>query len=172
MKAGQQPPKVLSEKSHSGILCRADDWKICVDLPGYNYNFPAHIAQTESRPDIVFWSNSAKCCVLVELTVPLEENTAGAQIRKLTKYSDLVDACNMRGYETKCFTIEVGSRGWVAPSVPSCLKHLGIPSDEIKKSILKLANAAQRMSYLIYVNRENKDWNRRLSLSLLRKQQF
>lgn len=167
VKAGQkQPSSSIAQNSgpklikyNSSILSLANDWKMCVDLPDHNYIFPAHIAQTDARPDIVLWSEMAKFCILIELTVPLEENTAGAQQRKLQKYLDLVDACKMSGYETKCYTVEVGSRGWIAPSVHSCLKILGIPSEVIKTTQSKLANAAMRMSYLIYVNRENKDWN-------------
>ena len=48
------------------LLNWASDWKVSLQ-------FPVHIIQIEKQPDIVAWSDSKKT-VLIELTVPWEEN--------------------------------------------------------------------------------------------------
>ena len=55
------------------LLNAARDWKVSADLKT-SLQFPVHIIQTEKRPDIVAWSNSKKSVLLIELTVPWEEN--------------------------------------------------------------------------------------------------
>jgi hypothetical protein len=156
VKAGARGKTAKSPQT--GILCHSDDWKMCADISNMQYTFPAHIAQTSSRPDILIWSEKIKTILLLELTVPLEENTALAQARKLKRYQDLVEACKMNGYQAHTFTLEVGSRGWIAPSVSACMHRLGIPPPQVETLLHQLSNNALRMSYLIYVNRENPLW--------------
>ena len=158
VKAGATLPKTtLKAKNQPGLLSKANDWKITVDLNN-QYEFPFHITETTLRPDIVIWSNNTKTILLIELTVPLEEKTAEAQKRKLGKYQDLITACKANGYNATTFTLEVGSRGWVAPSVMSCLRNFGYPRDQISKCKTLCSVTAMRLSYLIYINRNNKNW--------------
>ena len=42
-----------------------------MDLPEHEYKFPQDVATTDSRPDMVIWSEDS--IVLVELTIPFEE---------------------------------------------------------------------------------------------------
>ena len=58
------------------LLNGAGDWKVSVDLKT-SLQFPVHIIQTEKWPDIVAWSDSKKSVLLIELTVPWEENPGG-----------------------------------------------------------------------------------------------
>ena len=62
------------------------DWQMITDLGGM-MAFPQHIVIT--NPDIVLWSDQGKEVLLVELTVPGEENMEVAHKRKLTKYDTL-----------------------------------------------------------------------------------
>ena len=48
-----------------------DTVKVVVDL-GSDYKFPVHIASTELRPDLVWWDDSKKFIVLLELTIPFD----------------------------------------------------------------------------------------------------
>ena len=48
-------------------------WNVSEDLKT-SLQFPVHIIQTEKRPDIVAWSDSNKSVLLIELTIPREEN--------------------------------------------------------------------------------------------------
>ena len=44
--------------------------------------FPPEIVTTSRRPDITIYSPSEKQCIIIELTVPTEENLAQANFRK------------------------------------------------------------------------------------------
>ena len=61
------------KNSNMKPLNRASDWKVSADLKT-SLQFPVHIIQTEKQPDIAAWSNSKKSLLLIELTVPWEEN--------------------------------------------------------------------------------------------------
>ena len=65
------------------LLNGASDCKISADLKT-SLQFPFHIIQTEKRPDIVAWSDSKKSVLLIELTVPWEENREEAHERRKT----------------------------------------------------------------------------------------
>ena len=56
------------------------------------------------------------------------------------------------------FAIEVGARGYCASSVSSFLKRLGISSNAVRKLEKELALVSMRMSFKIWLARENKDW--------------
>jgi hypothetical protein len=157
VKEGSKTNNEKKKSEYKGVLAQAKDWEITIDLNN-NYEFPFHVAETSLRPDIVIWSDLIKSIIFIELTVSMEERTAEAQKLKLSKYQDLASACSNQGYTAKSLTIEVGSRGWVAPSVYSCLKYLGINSELIKQCVRNCSHTALRMSYLIYVNRKNKKW--------------
>ena len=80
------------------LLNGASDWKVSADLKT-SLQFPVHIIQTEKRPDIVAWSDSKKTVLLIELTVPWEENREEAHERKKNRYETLrADAWKMVGY--------------------------------------------------------------------------
>ena len=63
------------------LLNGASDWKVSADLKT-SLQFPVHIIQTEKQSDIVAWSESKKSVLLIELTVPREENREEAHERK------------------------------------------------------------------------------------------
>ena len=75
------------------ILNGAHDWKVSADLKT-SIQFPVHIIQTEKRLDIVAWSDSKKSVLLIELTVPWEENWEEAHERKKKIRNT---ACLLRG---------------------------------------------------------------------------
>ena len=97
------------------------DVEAITDLPAYDYIFPACIAPTDLRPDVVLWSPAQKSAVLVELTVCYETNFEDAHRRKANKYEDLVETGRRNGYDTSTVTLEVGSRGFLNPEG---FKHL------------------------------------------------
>ena len=68
------------------------DWTFLYDLEG-QLQFPIEAAVTSLRPDVVLFSRSSKTIVLLELTVPLEDNVHQAHDRKTSKYSAFVTAC-------------------------------------------------------------------------------
>ena len=64
------------------------DVEAITDLPAYDYTFPACIALTDLRPDVVLWSPAQKSAVLVELTVCHETNFEDAHRRTANKYEE------------------------------------------------------------------------------------
>ena len=67
------------------LLNGASAWKVSADLKT-SQQFPVHIIKTEKRPDIVTWSESKKSVLLIELTVPREENREEALEQKKNRY--------------------------------------------------------------------------------------
>ena len=53
--------------------------------------------------------------------------------------------------------IEVGTRGWIPPSVHSGLSRLGIPRHLVKSLCKQLTLLATKSSYIIWLNRFNQD---------------
>ncbi len=64
----------------------------------HKYFFPPDIVETVKRPDINIYSAVTKNVIIIELTVPSEENLANANARKKCKYEDLVAECENRGW--------------------------------------------------------------------------
>ena len=58
--------------SECGILSGAKDWVVLSDI-GSQLKFPAEIAQTRLRPDLVVFSREVKTVIWWELTCPSED---------------------------------------------------------------------------------------------------
>ena len=86
---------------------------ITVDLPAHNYQFPQHVALTDTRPDLVIWNDRERTAAIVELTVPFETGFEEAISRKTNRYSGLLDESRKNGFDTKLITIEIGARGFI-----------------------------------------------------------
>ena len=72
--------------NEAGKLSGARGWKRLADL-GQKLRFPAEIATTNLRPDLVLWSASLKQVYIVELTVPWESAMEEAYERKKLRYA-------------------------------------------------------------------------------------
>ena len=118
--------------------------------------FPPQIMETAKRPDIIIYSELAKILVLLELTVPSEQNLTNANIRKKCKYSELVAECENRSWTTHYFPVEIGSRGFYNTSLPKCLTALGVPKGKRKGIMDHAAKTALRGSYAIWLSRNSK----------------
>ena len=94
------------------------------------------MVETAKRPDITIFSTQTKNVIIIELTVPAEENLANAFARKKCKYQDLVAECENNGWSVNYFPVEVGSRGIYSTTISKCLASLGIPSGK-RKPILQ-----------------------------------
>ena len=79
------------------LLNGACDWKVLVDLKT-SLQFPVYIIQTEKWADIVAWSDSKKSVLLIELTVPCEENQEEAHKWKKKQYKILHADCVEKGW--------------------------------------------------------------------------
>ena len=84
--------------------------QVTADLPGEHYCLRQDVATTDSRPDIVIWSDQS--IILVELTIPFQPGMDAAAERKQAKYADLLARCRTICH-SHFITIEVGSRGFI-----------------------------------------------------------
>ena len=123
--------------------------------------FPPEIASTTQRPDIAIYSKSKKIVVLIELTCPLEDRISTAHELKKDRYLELLSNCRCNGWTAFHFPVEVGSRGFVAYSLTSCLQKLGFSSYLAKKARNKCSKIALRASYSIYLQQNIREWSGR-----------
>ncbi|VDI83021.1 Hypothetical predicted protein [Mytilus galloprovincialis] len=136
-----------------GILGTASDWQMTADIH-QRMSFPAEIAATSLRPDIVIWSQGTRQAVLLELTVPWEDRIEEAYERKMAKYQQLVEDCKQRGWRTWCMAIEVGCRGFAGQSMWRALRTLGVVGAERKKLITEVCREAEVASQWIWRKRD------------------
>ncbi|XP_069107365.1 uncharacterized protein [Argopecten irradians] len=138
-----------------GILATARDWEMRADIQ-QRMGFPAEVASTPLRPDVVLWSRSSKQVVLVELTVPWEDRMEEANERKQQKYQQLVEECQHRGWKTWCLPIEVGCRGFPGQSLWRALRLLGVTGADRRNLIAAVSRQAEVASSWIWRKREEK----------------
>lgn len=162
IKAGSNTTSTVSKSIDRNILSTANDWKLLVDFDHDRIVFPPEILSTDQRPDITIWSRNTKMVLLIELTVPADENIQAAQIRKKARYDKLSREINsVSSWNTKIITIEVGARGFVGKSMNSCLRKLGFTAHSSSFICKKISLVVARCSHHIWANRNNKKWNMR-----------
>ena len=155
LKAGQKPP--TNSESPQGILHLSSDWVLLADLDD-NYIFPAHIALTQLRPDVVLFSSKLQRVVLIELTCPCEENMDSWHMTKTNKYASLLDVIKNNHWHADLFAIEVGARGYASTSVSVCLNRLGLPKNLLKSTIKSLCRISMECSFYIWLCRNSSVW--------------
>lgn len=164
VKSGKKSFVKKTPCARRSFLEGASDWKVQVDYDHAQVIFPPTILATSSRPDIVFWSISAKKVILLELTCPAEEGISDAHLRKLERYSELMSSIKAAGWSPSHYPIEVGARGFVARSTQRCLSALGLSPSAKKKLTRALSLIAARCSYAIYLSRGTVVWDRNMPL--------
>ena len=127
--------------------------------PGSAYVFPHVVCQTSLRIDGYILSRTARTCIGLELTRPMEENIAKWHGSKLRKYEEEISfQATKNGWKFYAIVIEVGVRGWIPTSVHSGLSRLGIPRHLVKSVCKELTFLAIKSSYIIWLNRFNQDF--------------
>ncbi len=144
----------------------ASDWQFLFDVDGGYSIFPPSIAVTTQRPDAVLFSSNLRVVILLELTVPLEDRVAAAHTIKANRYANLLATCESNGWHTAYFPFEVGSRGFVAHSLSTCLHQLGFPNWRAKKVRRECSRVALRSSYVLYLRRSIQQWSTSDTMSL------
>ena len=107
---------------------------------------------------MVLFSRSSKTIVLLELTVPLEDNVHLAHDRKTTKYSALVTACEENGFKMHMFALEVGCLGYCPHSFLHCFEALGLPKSAARQVRSEASKTALRSSYVLFLRRGMPTW--------------
>lgn len=122
---------------------------------------PADIIVTSAKPDLVVVSREERELHIYELTVPYETRLEFAHDLKAEKYAPLVQDLQDRGWKTKYFPIEVGSRGLMPHRTKVALYKLlqlanhKKPPKSIYQAVSKLAVVG---SYKIYLSRKETTW--------------
>ena len=71
--------------------------------------------------------------MLIELAFLWEENIDVVCKRKLKKYQELVEQCKYSKWQTACYPIEVGCRGFTGRSLCRILNQVGMIDDKKEK---------------------------------------
>jgi len=143
---------VTSSRRSTGLLTTARDWDILVDLKK-QLKFPAEIANTKLRPDILLLSRMKIHIVLLELTVPWEERMEEAHKRKKAKSQALMDECRQQGWQTWNLPVEVGSRGFAGQSLWRAFSIVGITGLARRQAITDICQQAEAVSPWLWQKR-------------------
>jgi hypothetical protein len=107
--AAGEKKKASPDRPPVGVLREEMNWEMKCDLD-QQLRFPTEITQSNLRPDIVIWSSVRKLVLVIELTVPWEENVEEAYERKKLRYTDLAADCKEKGWRAIIYPVEVGCR--------------------------------------------------------------
>ena len=120
---------------------------------------PSHIAATSQRPDITLTSEALRELIIIELTVPTEDRFQISSELRQTKYKgDIKIAAEKKGWRTTIWTVEVGCRGFPAPSIMKLLKEIGFQGRKKKEILRKLGGKAEESSMQIWKTSYFKAW--------------
>ncbi|XP_066296191.1 uncharacterized protein [Branchiostoma lanceolatum] len=158
---GQKPRGVApthGSNTGGGPLCRGV-WEMSVDLDK-QLHFPSVICETALRPDLVLWSVDQKSVIIVELTVPWEENLQTAYERKKLKYEELVQQYRENGWRTHLYPVEVGVRGFVGASLLRLCRDLQILGKAQAQLVRQVSEEAEKSSFVIWIRRKDKNWKK------------
>ena len=93
--------------------------------------------------------------MLIELTVPWEENIAVAYERKLKEYQP----CKSNRWRTAYYPVEVGCRGFARRSLCRILNLLGMIGEKKRKAIRAISESAEKASKWLWIKR-SEPWSR------------
>ena len=140
----------------------ARDWKMHVDLLETPLSVPTHIAVTAQRPDIIITSDAMKLMFLIELTCPMEGRCEVSTELKTERYErDVVEAAKLKGWKTVIYTVEVGCRGFPAPSITRMLRDFGFTGKKRREILKKLSIIAEESSMKIWKSSQFRNWGER-----------
>ena len=154
VREGDKPRAKPSNTTPSGLLRRADDWVLLVDVDS-KLSIPPKIVITNLRPDIVMYSNKEKMVILIELTVPWEDRFEESHQLKSAKYAGLVSDITSNGWRSQCFPVEVGTRGFPATSLRRMFIDLGFSSRKTYQVCKAAGNAAEGASQWLWHKRSD-----------------
>ncbi|XP_041466188.1 uncharacterized protein LOC121416780 [Lytechinus variegatus] len=139
------------------------DYTLRVDLPdkANHPTIPMNILPTPLRPDLVLSSVQNKEVIVVELTVPFEQNIDSRHVSKCNKYAPLTNDIIDQGYSCKLFCIEVGSRGYVSKQnkvrIKSLLKTMKLGKKN-KAMLNRISKMSIMTSYSLFLAKDQPTW--------------
>ena len=79
--------------------------------------------------------------------------------KKWYKYEGLLSSVSLNGWEAHLFPIGVGSRGYCATTVKSCLMRLGFSGKTLRTTLKSLSMSSLKASFQIWLSRDTRDWS-------------
>ena len=142
-----------------GLLKEARDWVCDFDLPDFHtgdskYCFLQNIDVVDVRCDGYIISRSKKICIIIELTVPMEENIEYWHSEKRNRYSKITSP----DWSFHYLIFEIGCRGFIPTRFFSLMRHLGFTKAQFRRIYTDLQLLVRRCSYVIWLNRYNKEF--------------
>ena len=106
-----------------------------------SWDFPVHTDRTiqANRPDIIVKDKKDNICLLIDMSVPSDNNVAAKVFEKLSKYKDLeIEIEKMWHLKTKTLPVVVGALGLIRKGTADFIDKLpGSPSlSEVQKIVL------------------------------------
>jgi hypothetical protein len=103
--------------------------------------------------------------ILIELTCCAEEGIGAAQLRKETRYAELLEEIKASNkWKASLFTVEIGARGLVGSRTYHAFVTLGIPPTKANKLCKLLSIVSARCSYAIYLAHKDTVWHKKIDL--------
>jgi len=105
------------------------------------WDFPIHTDRTiqASRPDIAIKDKRNNTCLLIDMSVPSDNNVAAKEFEKLSKYKDLeIEVGKMWHLKTTTIPVVVGALGLIKKGTNAFIEKIpGSPSlQEVQKIVL------------------------------------
>ena len=144
MKEGNKTKAAQSKTSPVSFFNGAKDWNLQVDL-NKHIKIP-DILQASLRPDLVVTSEKKKILGMMELTVPYEDRIEVSRELKKSKYQEIVNAGESKGWKVTLWSVEVGCRGFPAVSLVNYPRDIGFSGAERTKYLKLIGEIAVRAS--------------------------
>ena len=146
--------------------------RLLVDLassPKHHYTvFPLEFGvETLLKPDMLIVDDQSSTLLLIELSVPAEDNIDERHRHKRAKYAPLVAELRERnaGWHIECLCFEVGARGIHESSFGRMLQRLAklrvadkFARSESTEAAIKISTIALRASRTIWMTRKTAAW--------------
>ncbi|XP_019640529.1 PREDICTED: uncharacterized protein LOC109482283 [Branchiostoma belcheri] len=104
------------------------------------------------------WSADQKSVVIVELTMPWEENIQCAHERKKLKYEELAQQCRQNGWRIHLYPVEVGVRGFAGTSLMRLCRDFQIRGKAQSQFVRAVAEEVEKSSFSIWIKRKSRSW--------------
>ena len=131
-------------------------WELAADLESFLI-FP--LVSTRQRPDIVIWNIKDNIGIILELTVPWEDNIEDAKQRKHERYEELIETCKESGWNVEYYHLAIGARGFIGRTLLNLLKHrFCFTPSELRQVTVEAQQAAEKASLWIWIKRDDPTW--------------
>ena len=98
---------------------------------------------------------------IIELTVPMESRCEiSAQLKRENYERDIAEAAALKGWKTCIYTVEVGCRGYPAPTMSRMFKELGYSGGKRREILKKISRITEESSMTIWKCSQFKQWGR------------